>query len=796
MQQRQITLIISLFIIFLFCSPSTNAQNSSNAITLSGYIKDQQSLETLIGANIYIKELETGATTNLYGYYALKIPASSTDSLTLIISYIGYQNLQKRILPNKDQELTLLLDANSELLQEIVVTEDANRQLIDEVQMGKQKITSKSIKTIPMVLGETDLLKVVQLSAGVQGGSEGTSGIFVRGGGYDQNLILLDEATVYNPEHFFGFFSTFNSDIVKNLEIYKSDFPARYGGRLSSVIDIQMREGNMKKFEGQGGVGLIASRLSLEGAIVKDKSSFVISARRTYADLFIPAVNKQLPDDQQIPNYFFYDLNAKVNYIIGDKDRVYLSGYFGRDKLNVVFDENSGASANSTYDLDWGNLTGTLRWNHIFGPRLFSNTSLIASKFDYKDRFNFNDFFFFRSAANTYTYSLKQDFDYYVSNKHHLQFGFQLTHNDIQPTEFSSGTVVEDEELATSSISKEQKYDAEEIAVYALDKWKLNSKLTAKIGLRYSTFITEERTSYSTFEPRLALNYKLDERTAIKSSYARMAQYLHQVKFSHLSFLDPVFPSNKNIAPQLSDQISVGWNRLVFNDKFSLTNEYYYKWLDNQLDYKNGAPFLFIDENYHERLTVGKGWTYGGEFQLQKTKGKTTGWLAYTLSWSKRQFDELNNGEAFPFTYDRRHVINVVAQHQLKNNWSLSANFTYQTGVTYDLPVGRFFNYGIRGQDPEIIPIYEAKNAFRMAPYHRLDVGLIKKYQSKGRWKSELVFNIYNLYSRRNPFFIYFDNEVETFIDSSGNEAQRVKYVAKQTSLFPIIPSVTYNFKF
>lgn len=791
---RQIYLLLLLTI---YCHTGIFAQTSEKAasITLSGYIKDLQSLETLIGANIYIPELETGATTNLYGYYALKIP-SSNDSITLNISYIGYQNLRKRILPNQDQELTLLLDSDAELLEEIVVTEDVNRQLIEEVQMGRQKITAKSLKTIPMVLGEVDLLKVLQLSAGVQGGSEGTSGLFVRGGGYDQNLILLDEATVYNPEHFFGFFSTFNSDIVKNLEIYKSDFPARYGGRLSSVIDIQMREGNMKKFQGQGGVGLIASRLSLEGPIVKDKASFVISGRRTYADLFIPAVNKQLPEDQQIPDYFFYDLNAKVNYILGDKDRIYLSGYFGRDKLKVAFDENSGSSANSTYDLDWGNITGTLRWNHIFNPRLFSNTALIASKFDYKDRFNFNDFFFFRSAANTYTYSLKQDFDYYLSNKHHLQFGAQLTHNDIEPTEFSSGTTVEDEELITSTLSERQEYDAEEIAVYALDKWKINSQLTAKIGLRYSTFITDERKSYSNLEPRLALNYQLNERTAIKGSYARMAQYLHQVKFSHLSFLDPVFPSNEFIEPQLSDQVSVGWNRILFNDEFSLTNEFYYKWLHNQLDYQNAAPFLFVDKNYHERLTVGRGWTYGMEVQLEKTKGRTTGWLAYTLSWSQRQFDDLNFGEPFPFTYDRRHVINAVLQHPLKNNWTFSANFTFRSGVTYDLPVGRFLNYGIRAADPEIIPIYEERNAFRMAPYHRLDVGLIKDYKSKKRWKSQLVINLYNVYSRRNPFFVYFDEEIETFTDDQGNEARRLKFVAKQTSLFPIIPSVTYNFRF
>lgn len=780
---------LCLLTILLFYDFSLPIQaQTKESIVLNGYVKDASNLETLVGATIFVNELKIGTTTNLYGYYAIKMPKRE-DSLTVTISYIGYQTQKKRILPNQDLTLSVDLPSNEAVLEAIVVTENANRQLIEENQMGRQKITVNDLKTIPVILGESDVIKILQLTPGIQSGAEGTSGFYVRGGGFDQNLILLDEAVVYNPEHAFGFFSTFNSDIVKNIEVYKGDFPARYGGRLSSVIDIQMREGNQRQFEGQGGIGLISSRLTLEGPIVKDKSSFVISGRRTYFDIFIPPINKRLPPDQQIPDYFFYDLNAKVNYVLGEKDRLYLSGYFGKDRMNIAFNAGAEEIANSSYNLQWGNITGTLRWNHIYSPRLFSNTTFTVSRFRYNDRFNFDDFFEFRSSSKTRTYTFKQDFDFYASSKHNVKFGAHLTHHFISPTDFFAGTSSDDPDLEIDAISEKQEYTGQEIGVYASDDWQIAPRFGVEAGLRFSGFLTSTRKLLSAVEPRVSFNYQLRSDFSVKGSYARMAQYLHQVKFSYLSSLDPFFPSNENIKPQLSDQVSAGWNWLILNDQVSITNEYYYKWLHNQLEYQNAADYLFINEDYHERLAVGRGWSYGTELQIQKTKGRLTGWLAYTLAWSRRQFDDLNNGNSFPFTYDRRHVVNLVAQYQLSKTWKLSANWTYQTGIALDLAVGRLFVYGVSGLDPEVVPIYQELNSFRMPAYHRLDIGLIKELRKRKNWESDITISIYNAYNRRNPFFIFYDQE-------SGAEAGTVRFVAKQISLFPIIPSVSYNFRF
>ncbi len=456
----------------------------------------------------------------------------------------------------------------------------------------------------------------------------------------------------------------------------------------------------------------------------------------------------------------------------------------------MAFTFDPDAENSSTYDLQWGNMTGTLRWNRIINASLFSNTSFVVSRFRYNDRFNFGDFFEFKSASKTYTLSLKQDFDYYLNNKHHLKFGANYTHHIIQPVNFSAGTTTTDTLLQAATFGEKQEYLGEEMAVYVQDDWKINSRFSVKTGLRYSAFLTAGNKYLHALEPRLAANYQINSQTAIKASYARMAQYLHQVKYSYLSFLDPWFPSNQYMRPQLSDQVSVGFSRLIFDNNISINNEYYYKWLQNQLEYKNGAAFLFTDENYHERLTEGKGWGYGTEIQIEKPKGRLTGWLAYTLSWSYRKFDDLNNGEAFPFTYDRRHLFNAVVQYQLPRNWSFSANWTYRTGVAFDLPSARFFVFGLNYVEPDIVPIYGEQNAFRMPAYHRLDMGFVKKFKPKKVLQSELALSIYNVYSRRNPFFVYPDEEV------TNSETGAYKYVYKQASLFPILPSISYNFKF
>ncbi|QQS30789.1 MAG: TonB-dependent receptor [Sphingobacteriales bacterium] len=761
-----------------------SAQTLTNVV-ISGYVKDAESLETLVGASVYVKGTETGTTSNVYGYYSLKVPQSD-QILTFVVSYLGYETTEINIVPIADKVIGINLRMQQQILQEVVITDDVVKQRIESTQMGMQKITSQNIKTIPVLFGEADVMKVVQLTAGVQTGSEGSSGIYVRGGGYDQNLILLDEATVYNPEHLFGFFSTFNSDIVKNLEIYKSDFPAQYGGRLSSVLDIQTRDGNMRKFGVQGGIGLIASRLTVEGPMVKDKGSFVVSGRRTYVDLFTPMINRLLPEENPMPDYYFYDLNVKLNYILSDKDRLFVSGYLGRDKLFFRF--NNDPTENTNYGLNWGNLTGTVRWNHVYNPSLFSNTTFVASRFNYRDRFNFNDFYEFTSSTETYTFSLKQDYDLYASDAHKLKFGIHFTHHSIRPVDFSAGVTSTDTLYQASQVREKQRYEGEEAAVYLSHIWKLNSRLAIKSGIRLSGFLTVGSQQYFNAEPRVSANYLINDNLSIKAGYSRMAQYLHQVKFINLSFLDPWFPSNKNVRPQTADQVSAGLTASLFQGRVSFTNEYYYKWLHNQLDYRNGADFLFIDANYHERLTVGSGRSYGAEWQLEKTKGNLTGWLSYTLSWAHRRFPDLNNGKEFPFNFDRRHVLTAVIQYQLPRNWLISANFIYRTGEAIDLAVGRFFLYGINFSDPEIVPDYLSQNSFRMPDYHRLDLGFIKRFASKKRFQSELSISFYNVYNRRNAFFIYYDN-------IRDKENQTLTFKPRQASLFPIIPSISYNFK-
>jgi len=775
---------LTAFVFLLLIRTLLIGQTVPNVV-ISGYVKDADNLETLVGASVYVKGTETGTITNVYGYYALKVPRSD-QIITISVSYLGYETTELSVVPVADKVVGINLRLQQQLLQEVVITDDVVKQRVESTQMGMQKISAQSIKTIPVMFGEADVMKVVQLTAGVQTGSEGSSGIYVRGGGYDQNLILLDEATVYNPEHLFGFFSTFNSDIVKNLEIYKSDFPAQYGGRLSSVLDIQTRDGNMKKLSMQGGIGLIASRLTIEGPLVKDKASFVLSGRRTYVDAFTPLINRLLPDDNQMPDYYFYDFNAKLNYILSDKDRLFVSGYFGRDKLFFRF--NNDPTVNTNYGLNWGNLTGTVRWNHVYSPSLFSNTSFIASRFNYRDRFNFSDFYEFTSSTETYTFSLKQDYDLFASDAHKLKFGIHFTHHSVRPVDFSAGVTSTDTLYQASQVSEKQRYEGEEAAIYLSHIWKISPRIALKSGMRLSGFATAANKQYVNAEPRLSVNFMLHENLSFKAGYSRMAQYLHQVKFINLSFLDPWFPSNQNVRPQTADQVSAGISASLFNGQVSFTNEYYYKWLHHQLDYRNGANFLFIDANYHERLAEGKGRSYGTEWQLEKTKGDLTGWLSYTLSWAYRQFPDLNNGKEFPFIFDRRHVLSAVVQYQLPRNWLVSANFIYRTGEAIDLAVGRFFLYGVNFSDPEIVPDYLDVNSFRMPAYHRLDLGLIKRFTSKKRLQSELAISFYNLYNRRNAFFIYYENVKD-------KENQILTFRPRQASLFPIIPSVSYNFK-
>ncbi len=800
-------LIFSLFLCLYFgVQAASYAQSDPSAWHLSGHIRAADSGETLVGASIWSQQLAKGSVTNVYGFYSLRIPKDQiegADSIDLQISFIGYETVLKRLSLANDQQLDFDLSPAAEVLEEFIVTDEGEQDWARRDQMGVEKVNIKQLKAIPMMLGEADLLKAIQLSAGVQTGNEGSAGFLVRGGAQSQNLILLDEATVYNPGHVFGFFSVFNSAIIKNARLFKGDFPARYGGRLSGILDVHMQEGNMRDHQVRGGIGLVASNLTIEGPLKKDKASYLFSGRRTYADLFVPLVNRALPEDaQRLPASFFYDLNAKFNVILGKKDRLFISAYFGQDQVAGNYGKVIDNVPQNTYDITWGNWTGTLRWNHIFGPRVFSNTSFIVSRFQYDDAYIFRQFTSYESGTSVYDYSFREDIDFFLNEQHHIRLGAQFTHYQIEPVDFQlrSGISNTDTNAVSSStfLTDRQRYLGNEFAFYLSDDWTINSRLQLDLGLRWSGFYGYDKKFYHQPEPRASLKFKANERLSTQVSYARMAQYLHQVPNSQLSFADPWFLSNQYIAPETADQVSIGWKARFLEhltkSGIQITNEYYYKWLYDQLDYQNAAEYLFIDENYHERLTTGSGYSYGAEWSIAKTDGKFTGALNYTLSWSWRQFEDLNGGEAFPFTYDRRHVVHITGQYQLPKKWGVNANWTYRTGQALDLPLARFFLFGTQFRDLELVPVYTDLNAFRMPAYHRLDIGFTKKFEhpKREKYSADLSFGVYNAYSRLNAFFIYYEDETVT--DENGNAS--VRFFANQTALFPAIPYVSYNFSF
>ncbi|MBC7921174.1 MAG: TonB-dependent receptor [Ferruginibacter sp.] len=744
--------------------------------TVSGHVKDAATGEDLIGAGIAVRATGQGTATNAYGFYSLTLPA---DSVTLVISYLGYTDEIKAVRLNKNLVLDVALVSQSRQLREVVVSANSLREKINATQMSVEQITTREAKLIPAIFGEVDILKVLQLKPGIKSGGEGTSGLYVRGGGPDQNLVVLDEAVVYNANHLFGFFSVFNSDAVKGVDLYKGDFPAQFGGRLSSVVDVKLRDGNAKKFAGSGGLGLISSRLTLEGPLVKDKSSFMVAGRRTYFDLFTRQYNRanaNKEDFNPIPNYHFYDLNAKVNYRLGERDRLYASGYFGRD----VFEFNQDRFK---VNFDWGNTTATLRWNHVFGPRLFANTSLILSDYQYNIR-NRLDVFSFSLGSRITDYTAKVDFDYLPNNRHTLKFGAQYTHHRFGIGRFRFAS--DDGRL---DIKQGQDLQGTEVGAYLNDDVNLSGRLRLNAGLRLSGFVNEGKT-FGGVEPRLAARYKLTENTSLKASAARMYQYVHLVANSGASLpTDVWYPSNRVVDPQRSDQVAGGVSFLLFDGKFLLTNEGYYKWMRRQIDFRDGAN-LFVNDNLDAEFVFGRGWSYGNELYFEKKEGRTTGWVGYTLSWTYRQFADISGGEPFFPRYDRRHDASVVVMHELSKRISLSATWVYNTGNAYSLPAGRFTLQDVNGVPFRVIPVYpDQRNTERLAPYSRLDLGLVWRF--KPRWgESDLTFSVYNAYNRRNAFFVFFD-EVRNDEDTVITEFQ-----LKQVSLFPIIGTLTYNFKF
>lgn len=754
-------------------------------ISISGTIKDGTNGEDLFGASVVVKELQnTGARSNAYGFYSLSVEAGE---YTLIYRSSGYEDKTIQVQLEADTTINVELGVPQEVqeMEEVVVTSKKENDNITSAQMEVTKLDPKDIETIPILFGEQDVMKTLQLTPGVKGAGEGNAGFFVRGGGADQNLILLDESTVYNASHLLGFFSIFNSDAIKDVALYKSGIPAEYGGRASSVMDVKMRDGNSKNYNLSGGIGLISSRLTVEGPIIKDKSSFIVSGRRSYADIFLPLAPNQDLDNTTL---YFYDLNAKANIDLGDKDRLFISGYFGRDEF--MLDDQFG--------FDWGNQTGTLRWNHIYSDKLFSNTSLIYSKFDYQFSIGSGaDGFGIRSSIRDY--NLKQDFSYFYNSNNTIKFGVNTIHHTFEPGVLESG-----ENVGFNQIELDKRRGLE-LGAYIQNEQKIGNRWALMYGLRYSGFnymgegtafeydeegtvISEEEYDpwesikyYQGFEPRFSASFIINEKSSIKTGYNRIFQYIHRLSNTTTSSPTDVWvPTSNNVKPQIGDQIAVGYYRNFDNNTYKVSVETYYKWLDNQIDYRPNAN-LILNEQIERELVYGQGRAYGIEFQVKKTKGDFTGWFNYTLSRALRQFDDIDNGREFSARQDRIHDLTAVLTYNINKKFVFSTSFIYYTGDAVTFPSAQY------SYDGYTVPYVGDRNGNRLPDYHRLDLGFTWYMKDREHFEQSLNFSIYNVYNRENAFSVRFTDSFE------GNTTGRTQAV--QTALFKLIPSITYNFK-
>ncbi len=784
-----------LLIVLLFpLSAAAQEKTTTAKFTISGFIKDSLNGETLIGATVAVSGKTKGINSNQYGFFSLTLEAGE---YLIACSYIGYQPKLFVLKLDGNKQINIELLPRINLSQEVIVSTKKRDANVKNAQMGKFVLPIEQIKNVPAFLGEVDLLKTIQLLPGIRNAGEGSAGLYVRGGGPDQNLILLDDAPVYNTGHLFGFFSIFNADAIKNVTLIKGGMPAQYGGRLSSVIDIAMKEGNNQKFQVEGGIGLIASRLSIQGPIKKDKASFIVSVRRTYIDALTKPFIKQ-GSQFYGSGYYFYDLNAKVNYRLSEKDRVYLSGYFGRDVFNFV---NGKQSLN--VNIPWGNATGTLRWNHVFNKRLFGNTTAVYNDYNFTFKAAQNNFEV-KLASGIRDLSLKQDFDLYPFTGHKIKFGGLYTYHQFTP---SVVTGKQDSVVFTPN-NAQIKY-ANEAALYIQDDWEVNDKFKINAGLRYSGFQQigaykiyktdangnrldstvfkkgQSVKNYGGFEPRVTMRYALDDETSIKASYTRNLQYIHLVSNSGTTLPTDIWvPSTYRVKPQISNLYAAGLFKNFKDNTYETSVELYYKKMQNQIEYQEGYTPNTLEDT-ETFFTFGKGWSYGAEFFINKTKGKLTGWVGYTLSWTWRQFAALNFGDKYPAKYDRRNDLSVVGTYELNSKWKFSAAFVYGSGNAATLPQRFYLVNGVLTQE------YSRINQYRLPAYHRLDLSAIltPKKNANRKWKGEWVFSIYNTYSRQNPYFIYFDQD-----GSALNGTLKVQ--AKQVSIFPIIPAVTWNFKF
>ena len=760
--------------------------------TINGFVRDSITGETLLGANLSLLNDARGVQSNSYGFYSLTLDKGRYQ---LIASYVGYQRKVYDLSLDSNLSFNILLIPNNFYENNVTVTARRRDENVKSAQMGRVDLSIEKIKQIPALLGEVDILKALQFLPGVRNAGEGNAGFYVRGGGPDQNLIILDDAVVYNTGHLFGFFSVFNGDAIKNVSLIKGGMPAQYGGRLSSVIDVTMKDGNNQKTQVEGGLGLIASRLSIQGPIKKDKASYIISARRTYIDALISPFIKN--SSVAGSGYYFYDLNAKMNFRLGQKDRLFFSGYFGRD----VFDFKNNERAFAT-KVPWGNSTATLRWNHIFNRKLFSNTTLVYNDYKFKFDATQNDFNIVLSSGIR-DVNAKIDFDYYPTPEHKIKFGGQYTYHTFFPNSVSG----KQGETVFNPNTTNRKF-ANEFAVYVQDDWEINDKLKVNAGLRYSAFsqvgpftrYTRDQfgnrtdsmyfskgksvKTYGGFEPRLTLRYALDDATSIKAAITRNLQYIHLASNSASTLpTDLWVPSTLYVQPQKGWQYAAGFFKNFKEDMYETSVELYYKSMQNQIEYREGYTPSIRDAE--DDFIFGKGWSYGAEFFVNKAKGRFTGWVGYTLSWTYRRFAQLNFGEKYPTKYDRRHDMSVVLNYDLSKKWKIGGTFVYGTGNAITYPERFYIINGVLTQE------YSRINAYRTPAYHRADVSATYTPNKKPsrKIKGSWVFSVYNLYSRLNPYFIYF---AQTGTASAGT----LELQAYKVSIFPIIPSITWNFKF
>ena len=790
--------ITSLLFSLILCGLNLFAQEK---YTISGFIDDASSGEKLIGVNIYDLNSEQGVSTNTFGFFSLTLPK---DSVLLSISYVGYKTEVLTFYLDENIELEFELEGENEL-EEFSIVGERIEKIEESTQMSRISISSAQLKQIPTLLGENDVLKAIQLLPGVQSGGEGQSGLYVRGGSPDQNLILMDGVPVYNVSHLFGFFSVFNADAIRDVNLIKGGFPARYGGRLSSVLEINMKEGNTKELKGAGSVSTIASKLTLEGPI-GEKTSFLVSGRRTYIDVLarpLIAAAFSNDDDSGTAGYNFYDLNFKVNHKFSNKDKVYFSMYNGLDRFFVRSRSNYDDGFNEfETGFNWGNLAFIGRWNHLISEKLFSNVTFNYTRYQFSTFANFedeytdqngrvNEAFELNYDSGIYDWSGKIDFDYYPSPAHHIRFGVQHTYHDFNPglfqVKFSSNNQTELEQ----SFGNSRVY-SNEFYTYVEDDFEINNRLKINAGLHFSGFILKDDT-YTSLQPRLSVRYKISDKTSIKGSYAAMAQYIHLLTNQGIGLpTDLWVPSTGRIKPQSSFQGAIGIASSIF-EKYELSVEGFYKEMDNVVSFKEGSS-LFVLEGWEEKVTQGNGKAYGAEVFLQKKKGDFSGWIGYTLSWNFRQFDDLNEGNIFPFRYDRRHDISVVGIYKLNDRINLSATWVYGTGNAVSLPnlrVPAFSELEVFYQNDfsyNYVNTFDERNDFRMRAYHRFDFNIDFRKKKK-RITRVWSIGAYNVYNRKNPFFL----QTRDRFDSDKN---KVVTELVEVALFPVIPSIAYKFEF